>query len=100
MEDTGKDRGTEDDGHGHQRPQQDVRQWHRHGQSVGLALRKELSDWQLWYARAVVVAMALLAGLTVVGFTWLTEYATDFFVAGSARFWWAPLCCGRHFVPC
>ncbi|MET3131766.1 H+/Cl- antiporter ClcA [Oxalobacteraceae bacterium GrIS 1.11] len=89
MENTGKDTGTEDDAP--QLPQPELRPWHRHAHSVGFALRKELSDWHLWYARAIVVAMALLAGLTVVGFTWLTEYATAFFFAGRARFWWAPL---------
>ena len=91
MKDTGKDMAKEDDDQGHQRPAHEIWHWHRHGHSVGSVLRKELSDLDLWHARAVVMAMALLAGLTVVGFTWLTEYATAFFFAGRARFWWAPL---------
>lgn len=82
---------SENDSHGAPAPVSQNQAWHRHTQGVGVALRKELSDWQLWYTRAVVVAMALLAGLTVVGFTWLTELATAFFVAGSVRYWWAPL---------
>ena len=64
--------------------------WHR-PHRIGPALRKELADWRLWWARLVVVAGAVLAGLTVVGFTWLTERALDAFFAGAARYWWVPL---------
>jgi H+/Cl- antiporter ClcA len=55
------------------------------------ALRKELSDWTLWWGRAMVVLMAVLAGWTIVGFTWLTEQALALFFQGRALFWWAPL---------
>ena len=34
-------------------------------------MRVELSDWQIWSGRAVVVALAVLAGLSIVAFTWL-----------------------------
>jgi H+/Cl- antiporter ClcA len=63
----------------------------RHGHAIGPALRKELSDWRLWWTRAVVVGAAALAGLTVVGFTWLGEHALALFTAGRALAWWAPL---------
>jgi H+/Cl- antiporter ClcA len=51
----------------------------------------ELSDWQLWSGRVVVVALAVLAGLTVVGFTWLSEQAFDAFEQLRALAWWSPL---------
>ena len=41
----------------------------------GRSLRAELSDWQIWQTRVVVLAFAALSGLTVVAFTWLTEHA-------------------------
>lgn len=65
----------------------------RRGQShaIGPALRRELSDWRLWWTRALVVLAAVLAGLTVVGFTWLGERALDLFFAGRNHCWWAPL---------
>jgi H+/Cl- antiporter ClcA len=74
------------------------------------ALRRELADWRLWAGRAVVVALAVLAGLTVVGFTWLAEQASQRFAALRAfapwaPLLWTPLCtaavvwCTRRFVP-
>jgi H+/Cl- antiporter ClcA len=56
-----------------------------------LALGKELSDWRLWLGRAVVVAVAVLSGLTVVGFTWLCERAGALFYALWGAWWWSPL---------
>jgi H+/Cl- antiporter ClcA len=55
------------------------------------ALRRELADWRLWAGRAVVVALAVLAGLVVVGFTWLAEQASLRFNAVRALAPWAPL---------
>jgi H+/Cl- antiporter ClcA len=55
------------------------------------ALRLELSDWKTWYGRAVVVALAALAGLTVVGFTWLSERAFEYFQQLRNWSWWSPL---------
>jgi H+/Cl- antiporter ClcA len=55
------------------------------------ALRKELADWRLWAGRAVVVALAVLAGWTVVGFTWLAEQASARFTALRGAAAWAPL---------
>jgi len=57
------------------------------------ALGQELADWRLWLARALVVAAAVVAGLTVVGFTWLAETASSWFVVLRTHAWWAPLLC-------
>jgi H+/Cl- antiporter ClcA len=54
-------------------------------------VRGELSDWQLWSGRAVVVTLAVLAGLTVVVFTWLSELAFDAFGWLPLLVWWSPL---------
>jgi H+/Cl- antiporter ClcA len=61
--------------------------------SMKEALSQELADWRLWLARAVVVGAAVVAGLTVVGFTWLAENASECFSVLRARAWWAPLLC-------
>lgn len=55
------------------------------------ALRREFSDWRRWLARAIVIAAAALAGLTVVAFTWLSEQALQCFFALSLAWWWGPL---------
>jgi H+/Cl- antiporter ClcA len=57
------------------------------------ALSQELADWRLWWARAVVVGAAVVAGLTVVGFTWLAETASRYFATLRVVAWWAPLVC-------
>jgi len=54
-------------------------------------MHMELSDWQLWSGRAVVVALAVVAGLSVVGFTWLCERAFASFEELRAFAWWSPL---------
>ena len=58
---------------------------------IAAAFRREFSDWRLWIARVVTITVAIAAGLTVVGFTWLTERAFDLFLAISTHWWWAPL---------
>jgi H+/Cl- antiporter ClcA len=55
------------------------------------ALRRELADWRLWAMRAIVVALAVLAGLTIVGFTWMAERAAGLFGALQRLAWWSPL---------
>jgi H+/Cl- antiporter ClcA len=55
------------------------------------AVRREFADWQIWVARAVVIAVAAAAGLTIVGFTWLTEKALAMFFTLSSAAWWLPL---------
>lgn len=82
MNDSGNDHALNSSGAPHARPRS-----HR----IGPALRTELADWRLWSARLLVVAGAVLAGWTVVGFTWLTERAIAAFSAGALRYWWAPL---------
>jgi H+/Cl- antiporter ClcA len=61
--------------------------------SLKEAVSQELADWRLWVSRAVVVAAAVVAGLTVVGFTWLAETASGYFSSLRALAWWAPLLC-------
>jgi H+/Cl- antiporter ClcA len=63
----------------------------KHDLRLAAALRRELSDWRLWLARALVMTFAAAAGLTVVGFTWLTERALNQFDAIHASRWWIPL---------
>jgi H+/Cl- antiporter ClcA len=73
-------------------------------------LRREVSDWRLWWGRGVVLLAAVVAGLTITGFTWLAEQAFDLFLIGTEWNWWAPLfwtplCtaaivwCTRRFAP-
>jgi H+/Cl- antiporter ClcA len=63
----------------------------KHDLRIAAAFRREFSDWRLWLARVIVIAVAATAGLTVVGFTWLTERALESFFALRVRWWWAPL---------
>ena len=58
---------------------------------VQSSFRKELYDWRPWMTRAVVLAFAVLSGLTVVVFTWLSEQAQELFHVLAAWQWWAPL---------
>ena len=53
--------------------------------------RDDLGDWRQWVGRAVVLVYAALAGLAVVGFTWLSERALQGFDGLVAWRWWAPL---------
>jgi H+/Cl- antiporter ClcA len=55
------------------------------------AVRREFSDWRPWLTRALVLAFAALAGLTIVGFTWMTDVALAAFHRLAALAWWAPL---------
>jgi len=63
----------------------------KHETRIAAALRREFADWQIWISRIVVIAMAISAGLTVVGFTWLTDRALDGFLHLRMNWWWAPL---------
>lgn len=60
-------------------------------QDIASTFRKELSDVNLWRTRVLVIAAAAAAGLTVVGFTWLTEYALHLFEGLRAWSHWTPL---------
>ena len=55
------------------------------------ALKKELTNWNIWQTRIVVVTMAAIAGLVVVGFTWLSEKAVAIFFQLNAGCRWLPL---------
>lgn len=63
----------------------------KHEHRIATVFKNEFADWQRWWARAVVIAVAAAAGLTVVGFTWLTEHALRLFFDLHAAWWWAPL---------
>ncbi len=63
----------------------------KHPPDLGAALRGEFADWRLWWARGAVVVAAILAGLAVVGFTWLAEHAQALFFAMRGACWWSPL---------
>lgn len=60
-------------------------------QPIGVALKRDFGDWRLWWTRAVIFATAAVAGLTVVGFTWLTERTLGLFFQLRTAWWWAPL---------
>jgi len=62
-----------------------------HHPPIGRILRQEFSDWRRWLGRALVLAFAALAGLTVVAFTWLSERALLAFQSLQTSYWWAPL---------
>jgi len=55
------------------------------------SFRKELYDWRPWMTRAIVLAFAVLSGLTVVLFTWISELGQDAFHRLQGWQWWAPL---------
>jgi H+/Cl- antiporter ClcA len=62
------------------------------------AVRGDLADWRAWMARTIVLAHAAAAGLAVVAFTRLCEFAMHGFSALTAgRPWvalvWTPLLC-------
>lgn len=64
--------------------------------SVADSVREELSDWRRWAARAVVLGFAVLAGLSVVLLTRLSEWALSGFfrITESHPGWalvWTPL---------
>jgi H+/Cl- antiporter ClcA len=69
----------------------------KHDHHIGKAFKREFADWNLWWTRSAVVTVAALAGVVVVGFTWLSEQALNiFFQINSFRWWlplfWTPLC--------
>ncbi len=74
------------------------------------AIKKEFTDWRLWWTRSLVIALAALAGLTVVGLSWLSELALRLFFKTQGNHWWfalvwTPLCTAaivwltRRFAP-
>ncbi|TWI67751.1 H+/Cl- antiporter ClcA [Pseudoduganella lurida] len=72
---------------------------HQASHDVRSAFQREFATPRIWATRAVVVGAAAVAGLTVVGFTWLAESALALFLGMAAHAWWlpllwTPLCCG------
>lgn len=63
----------------------------KHEYRIAPVFKREFADWRRWWSRAVVIAFAAAAGLTVVGFNWLTEHALRLFFDLRAAWWWAPL---------
>ena len=58
---------------------------------VRAQLRAEFSDWRPWITRTIVIAYAVVAGLSVVFLTWLSEQAAHQFGRLYGAWWWAPL---------
>ncbi len=56
-----------------------------------LALRREITDWRQWMTRAIVLAFAVVAGLIIVAFTWLTDHAYAIFTQLVSLNEWLPL---------
>jgi H+/Cl- antiporter ClcA len=55
------------------------------------AIHKHVVDWRAWAGRALVMAFAAAAGLTVVAFTWMTELAFGLFERVQQVYWWSTL---------
>lgn len=63
----------------------------KHHPHVLTAFKEEFSNWRQWMGRAIVLAFAAIAGLTVVGFTWLTDHALAAFHGVQTTYWWFAL---------
>jgi len=64
---------------------------------IASRLKEEFGDLELWQTRVVVLAFGVFSGLTVVGFTWLSDQALAMFhrVAGIHTWLalvWTPAC--------
>lgn len=57
---------------------------------VVASIRNDLGDWRIWVGRLIVLTFAVLAGLSVVGFTWLCEQALYAFGWLSSKAAWLP----------
>ncbi len=55
------------------------------------SIKAEFADWRLWADRFVVLLFAVLSGLTVVAFTWMSEHALDTFFVYQRQYFWYPL---------
>lgn len=54
-------------------------------------VKNELVNWRLWADRLVVIFFAMLTGMSVVAFTWLSEHALEAFFMLQKRNFWLPL---------
>jgi H+/Cl- antiporter ClcA len=59
--------------------------------NTAAAFNREFRDWRVWATRAIVMAAAGVAGLTVAGFTWLGEQALAWFMDAFHSRPWAAL---------
>lgn len=55
------------------------------------SIKAEFADWRLWSDRFVVLLFAVLSGLTVVAFTWMSEHALETFFRYQSQYFWLPL---------
>jgi H+/Cl- antiporter ClcA len=55
------------------------------------AIRGDLADWRQWVSRTLVLAAAIVAGLAVVAFVWVSGVALDAFEALRSAHPWLPL---------
>ena len=55
------------------------------------SIKAEFADWRLWSDRFVVLLFAVLSGLTVVAFTWMSEHALETFFRYQSQYFWFPL---------
>jgi H+/Cl- antiporter ClcA len=55
------------------------------------ALKNELSHLDVWLGRICFIGFAVLAGLVIVGFTWITDKAFSYFIFLYQAHWWATL---------
>lgn len=57
---------------------------------VVASIRDDLGDWRTWVGRLIVLTFAVLAGFSVVGFTWLCDQAFAGFAWLSSKATWLP----------
>lgn len=58
---------------------------------TAIRFKRELLNWRLWSGRLAVLTFAALAGLLIVGFTKLAEFAFHHFEQLQSLYWWSPL---------
>ncbi|NML48612.1 chloride channel protein [Ramlibacter sp. G-1-2-2] len=63
---------------------------HHRQPDVLAAIRQDFANSHEWFARAIVLAFAALAGASVVGFTWLCEIASRLFTTWRVDWPWLP----------
>jgi H+/Cl- antiporter ClcA len=83
-----------------ERPSADAHGPQPHGAQPDVisAVRGDLTDWRAWMSRAIILGHAAAAGVAVVAFTRLSEFAMQGFAALTAgRMWialiWTPAIC-------
>lgn len=64
---------------------------HEHHPDWRARVREEFTEWRPWVTRAIVLAFAAAAGLSVAFLTWLSEHAFHLFESLESTWRWAPL---------